>query len=198
MKSPAASSSDSPDLIFTANFVPPPIDMLPPREHRSNQPREHANQPRIGLFELRRQLDRRPARSSSSYSWLTPVAVLLLLFMSYESILSILSFSVWCLGSLLNFLTLAFVALSMIGTLGVVCSSRVGSLVHDAISPPNDDEHEEVPLPSEDRRRRYEYMANLHEWLKIPTPSLLGLAVNIRSPTDAAGAPIDADAWGDF
>lgn len=94
--------------------------------------------------------------------------------------------------------------MSAIGACAVVLSPSFASSVYDAISPPVDDE--DYPLPPEEQQRKYAFMMEHHEAvagtgkrrpLHSP-PTLLGLAINIQGPTDAGGAPIDVDAWGDF
>lgn len=203
----ASVSTSSPDLIFTDFGAPPPpmeMSLVPP-------PHVRQNDPRIGLFELRTRLDRRPgssplasvvsassASSSSSTPWLTSLAVITVSSVCYDSIIRLVTSSILGLGSLLHLLVLSAAALSLFGTIGIASSSRIGSLFYDAISLHDEDAHEEVPLPSADRRRRYDFMDRLHECLRGPKPTLLGLAVDVRSPTDAGGAPIDVDAWGDF
>ena len=208
-------SAASPNLVFAASFgtLPPLQADLPPAELAAAANSSNGGTAaRIGLFELRHRLDQRHARPkrSSTRPWLS-LMVVALVFMSSGGViiraLSSILHSVAAFGSgYAGVLSSVVQVVSIVSTAGVyaVClSPSFASFVHDAITPPED---EDYPLPSREQQRKYAYMQEHHECVAgtakrclLPVSSaLLSLAVSVNGPTDAGGAPIDVDAWGDF
>lgn len=194
-----ATSNTSPNLISAIFMPPPPIDNLPPAEP---VPQTSKTTERIGLFELRRRLDHPHASPTRSAS-LGPINLLTIATTIYyvhtrnviDDVEAIVSF-VLSLGSVFYLLMHVTAVLSMIGTVGLFVSPSLASLVHDILSPSDEDD---APMPTKEQRRRYHHMIEEREARKARKHvGLLSLAINLQWPTDAGGAPIDVDSWGDF
>jgi len=172
----------SPDSITALALDPaelPPIDKLP---LPVNEQLLKATERRIGLFELRRRLSRQdpppsPCDPQPFDTLVGLVMCLAMLFVSHISSPTIhnLSNRIYVLVGLVATLVMATVALVAPVVASLNCLRIMGS---------------DESLPSRAIRARYEHMVG-REYARYQRRSKL-------LPTDAGGAPIDIDEWGDF
>ena len=183
-------ATGSPVIISATFEAPPPIEGLPCGVPAPPQGKA------IGLFELRERLSPgRPRTSPAGNEWLRVPACgsVFLLLLVYT-------------------LTQAAIALCDAlppGPGAGILLTLLACLIHGALH--HREEEPDAPLPSQEQRRRFDHMMEVREgaWMKArglgrrqlgpgTRERLLGLAVDVPWLTDAGGAPIDVDCWGDF
>lgn len=205
-------SNESPNLISAVfTLPPPPISDLPRpslNDSTSTPHKEARADKRIGLFELRRRLGAQHTAPSTHELTVDDLvgwtALLCLCAAAYIAHCEHgISHIIASLGEVLVALMHICAALSLFGVAAGVCSSSFASYIHDALSPPYDDQEDEVPLPPPTQRAKYLHMIEERETHREHYKSrrgrgrLLGLSIDEAWPTDAGGAPIDVDGWGD-